>query len=351
MIHLISRKYLEDTTDSMLFTPIVESVIEAVGSQNVCIWATSKDADVNLGTKNYLLRLFWFGLIKIKKGDTVFVTSTPPFLSLVILIVRLFKQFKVVFQVHDLYPDIMKFISGNYRFIYNCVYPFTYYLYRKVDTFLTISECIKDQIHKNYSVDPLNIIVVQNWTDIENIPFSEKVTSNKVIYIGNIGKAHDYSYFLNYVNSGTVSFEIVIKTDNTSKIKVFRSNQVLANGLKDYILPSFITWNHTRYSKDDLAIFLSDFDYSVVFLGYGFDSILFPCKIYSALALLMPIIFFGPQDSYVCMWIEENNLGFHFSKINQNYHKLNMYRKSIFQFNQMNPDSKKIQAISKIIIE
>jgi hypothetical protein len=66
---------------------------------------------------------------------------------------------------------------------------------------------------------------------------------------------------------------------------------------------------------------------------------------------IMPIIFFGPQDSYVCMWIEENNLGFHFSKINQNYHKLNMYRKSIFQFNQMNPDSKKIQAISKIIIE
>lgn len=351
MIHLISRKYLEDTTDSMLFTPIVESVINLVGKKNVTVWAISKDADVNLGTKFYLINLFRYGFAKIKKGDTVFVTSTPPFLSLVILILRVFKKFRIVFQVQDLYPDIMNFLSAKYRVVYICVYPLAYMLYKKVDTFITISDCIKEQIKENYSIDPKKIIVVQNWTDIENIPFSEKEASNKVIYIGNIGKAHDYSYFLKYVNSGNIPLDIVIKTDNTSKIKVFKSSRVLANGLKDYILPNFISWNHTRYSKEDLAVFLSDFDYSVVFLGEGFDRILFPCKIYSSLSLLMPVIFFGPENSFVNKWLEDNKLGFHYSRINQNYNKLNMYRKSIYQFNQLNPDSENILLISKTIIK
>lgn len=350
MFHLISRKYLEDTTDSMLFTPIVEGVKNSVGKVNVTVWATSKGADVNLGTKYYLVKLFRYGFTKIKRGDTVFVTSTPPFLSWVILIIRLFKKFRVVFQVQDLYPDILKYLSVKYKIIYFCVHPFAYILYKKVDTFITISNYIKEQIQNNYSIDPLKIIVVQNWTDIDNIGFSEKKTSNKVIYIGNIGKAHDYSYFLNYVNSNDVSVEIVIKTDNTSKIKVFRSTQTFANGLKDYALPDFISWNHTRYSKEDLAAFLSEFDYSIVFLGEGFDRILFPCKIYSSLSLLMPVIFFGPEDSYVSKWLEENNLGFHYTKVNQNYHKINMYRRSIYEFNQLNPNAEKIKIISKTIV-
>lgn len=350
MIHLINRKYLEDTTDSMLFTPIVENVINRVGQENVTIWATSYNADVNLGTRYYLFNLFIFGLRKIKQNDTVFVTSTPPFLSLVILILRLFKKFRVVFQVQDLYPDIMNFLSFKYRIIYKCVHPLAYIIYRNVDTFITISDCIKEQIINNYSIKPQKIIVVQNWTDIENASFSEKETINKVIYIGNIGKAHDYSYFLEYVNSGNVPLEIVIKTDNTSKIKIFRSSQSLANGLKDFTLPDFISWNHTRYTKKDLTIFLSSFDYSIVFLGESFDRILFPCKIYSSLSLLMPIIFFGPKDSYVCQWLESNKLGFHYSEIENNYNKINMYRKSIYNFNKLNTDLQKINTISKTII-
>lgn len=351
MIHLISRKYLEDTTDSMLFTPIVESVIDFAGKNNVTVWATSRDADVMLGTKYYLYNLIIYGFKYIKKNDTVFITSTPPFLSLVILFIRFFKKFRVVLQVQDLYPDIMNYLSFKYRIFYTCLHPIAFILYKKVDTFLTISDCIKEQIQKNYSIRSQNIVVVQNWTDIENISYSDRNISNKVIYIGNIGKAHDYSYFLEYLNHHKIPLEIVIKTDNTSKIKVFKSSKILANGLKDYILPNFISWNHTRYTKLELAKFLLEFDYSFVFLGEGFDRVLFPCKIYSSLSLLIPVIFFGPKDSFVSQWLEDNNLGFHYSKIEENYNKLNFYRESINQFNLLNPYSQKLKTITKYIIK
>jgi hypothetical protein len=350
MIHLISRKYLEDTTDSMLFTPIVKNVIYKAGKDNVTIWAKSKFADIDLGGTFYLFNLFLIGLTKIKKDDTVFVTSTPPFLSLLILLLRIFKKFKIVYQVQDLYPDILKLLSFQYRIAYRITFPVAYFLLKKVNTFITISDCIKNQIIENYSIKPDNIFVVHNWSDIDNFEFSNKEISNKVIYIGNIGKAHDYSYFLDYIKFNKIHFEVVIKTDNTSKISIIKtSKKVLGNGLKKLSLPEFITWNHTRYSKEDLAKFLTEFDYSIVFLGHGFDRILFPCKIYASLSLLMPVIFFGPRESYINKWLETNNLGFHYSTIEQNYKKLNFYRDSIYRFNQCNPDIDKIKLITKHI--
>jgi|GEM_PF-5371208 len=350
MIHLISRKYAEDTTDSMLFTPIVEDVSQKVGRDNVTIWAKSKSADINIEKRFYLFSLFWNGIKFIKRNDTVFVTSTPPFLVIIILILRVFKKFKVIYQVQDLYPDMMKFLSFKYRLIYHIVYPFAFLLYKKVNIFITISDCIKLRIAENYKINIDKIIVVENWTDIKNVAFFEKQLSNKVIYIGNIGRAHDYSYFLEYIVKEKSKFNIVIKTDNTSKIKIFNSTTSLANGLKNYQLPDSVEWNHKRYSSEELAQFLSGFDYSIVFLGRGFDKILFPCKIYSSLSILMPVIFFGPDDSYVNIWLERNNLGFHYSKIGENYSRINFYRKQIHSFNESNTFNQKINIISKTII-
>ncbi len=352
MIHLINRKYMQDTTDSMLFTPIVEDIIAKAGRVNVTVWARSSKADINLESHLYLLKLFLKGFGRIKRTDTVFVTSTPPFLSFVILFMRFFKRFKVIVQVQDLYPDIMKFLSWKYKFTYYIFYPFAYILYKQADSFLTISDCIAKQLIENYNIQPGRISVAENWTDIDDIEFKEVQPTNKIIYIGNIGRAHDYSYFVDFVLAGNIpSLDIVIKTDNSSKINVFNSAKLSADGLKAQSLPSFIEWNHDRYSKEELAAYLLQFDYSFLFIGQDFDRILFPCKIYSSLSQLLPVIFFGPEESYINQWLEENELGFHYSRIAENYRKLNLYRHNIHKYNLLNTFEKKINKISKIILE
>lgn len=350
MIHLVSRKYREDTTDSMLFTPIVENIRVKMGSAHICVWAQSSDADVNLGSRP-AMKLLTVAARRIKNGDTVFVTSTPPHFVFMVLLIRCFKKFKIIFQVQDLYPDILKILDWRFKLLYYLTILPSYFLYKLVDGFVTISDRIRDHLIQQYNISATDIFVEENWSDIECINLFEKPINNRIVYIGNIGRAHDYSYFLQYVMTQSLPLEVVIKTDNSSKIKLSRSDKIDANGLKQINLPNFIQWNHTRYSMEDLAEFLSGFDYSIVFLGNNFDKILFPCKIYSSLAMLMPIIFFGPKDSYVNIWLEKYNLGFHYSSIGTNYKKLDFYRQSIYRFNKENPIEKKIEYISKIIIK
>lgn len=352
MIHLISRKYNEDTTDSMLFTPIVNDIIQKNGRKNICVWANSVDADVKLKSKYSLIKIFFYGIYRFKQNDIVFITSTPPFPVFIILLLALFKRIRVIFQVQDLYPDFLKLLTWEFRIIYYIMYPFAYLLYSRVDLFITISDEIKKQLNDNYRISYDKINVVQNWTDIEQSSYYEKKPGYRIVYIGNIGRAHDFNYFLKFLSSERQWLNIVIKTDKSSKINIVSYNKRdPINELKQQTVLQKIEWNHTRYSKDELKEFLNSFDYSFVFLGDGFDRILFPCKIYSSLAMIMPIIFFGSKDSYLNKWLTENNLGFHYSDIDQCYNNLDFYRKNIEIFNQSNPDSEKISRITKLITE
>ena len=350
MIHLINRKFKEDTTDSMLFTPIVENIRTKIGSEKVIVWAQSPSADVNLGSRP-AFKLLFYAARKINKGDTIFVTSTPPTLVFMILMIRCFRNFKIIFQVQDLYPDMFKLFDWKFKIVYYLSILPSNFLYKFVDVFVTISEEIKHYLIKQYHISEKNIFVEENWTDINCINFNEKPITNRIVYIGNIGKAHDYSFFLNYIMKGDNMNEIVIKTDNSSKIKLSNSDKIDANGLKKIDLPQFVTWNHTRYSKDELTDFLSKFDYSIVFLGKDFDKLLFPCKIYTSLAMLMPIIYFGHEDSFINRWLITNKLGFHYSTIHENYKNLNFYKMNIERFNKENPIENKIEYISKIILK
>ena len=179
MIHLINRKYKEDTTDSMLFTPIVENIISKVGSENVCTWAQSPRADINLGSQP-ALKLLFYAIFKIKVGDTIFITSTPTYFVFIILIIRCLKKFKIIFQVQDLYPDILRIFNWEFKIVYYFTFIPSYFLFKLVDVFLTISDEIKHQIIKQYGISANNIFVEENWTDIDCITLKNKpLTLNK----------------------------------------------------------------------------------------------------------------------------------------------------------------------------
>ena len=65
----------------------------------------------------------------------------------------------------------------------------------------------------------------------------------------------------------------------------------------------------------------------------------------------MPVIFFGPKDSFVNIWLEKYNLGFHYSAIKDNYKNLEFYRNKIDRYNKENPIEKKIEHITQIILK
>lgn len=350
MIHLINRKFNEDTTDCMLFDPIVEKIKSEYLSDQVFVWANSPSADYNLAKSVFSLRYIKLILTKIKKNDTVFITSTPPFQVIILLFFKFFKNFNVIFQIQDLYPDFLKFVSKKYKILYYLIYPFAYLLYKKVDKFITISDSIKDYFSVNYKIKKSKIYVIENWSDIEQINFSPKNISNKIVYIGNIGKAHDCSYFTDYLLKSNNKIKFSIKTDSVSKLRVSSSLTSNLEKLKNDF-EGRIVWINKRFNKHDLSNYLISFDYSMIFLGKDFDKVLFPCKIYASLDLLIPIIFFGPKNSEILIWLVKNNLGFHYSEIQSKYKNLNLYRESIEKFNFKNSNKNKIKSISNLLLE
>lgn len=350
MIYLINRKYKSDTTDSMLFTPIVERVLELTEGKNIKVWSSSKESDITLNKHCPSLHLFFLSLRKINSDDKVFITSTPFTYSFAILCARSLKRFRLVYQVQDLYPDFLNYLNVGYKFLYRLLHPICFFLHSNIDLFFTISPQIQKQIISNYRVIPNKVIVVENWSDLTNVEFSYRKLSNQVVYLGNIGRAHDFRYILDHLSSPLSFIQMTVKTDTKSKDKLLKKISLLNQDRLKKVNQN-LRWESRRLSLDEMPIFLMDFDYSAVALGDGFDQVLFPCKIYSSMALLMPIIFFGPEESYINKWISENGFGFHFSQIEKCYSNLNYYRSNIAKYNVKNPLISKLNLIVRSILD
>ena len=130
MIYLINRKYKSDTTDSMLFTPIAEKLLERNDHKNILVWSSSNDSDVALNKYFPSLQLFFLGLIKFKSSDTIFITSTPFTYSFALLVVRFFKCFRIIYQVQDLFPDFLNYLDFRYKFLYKILRPIYFFLFQ-----------------------------------------------------------------------------------------------------------------------------------------------------------------------------------------------------------------------------
>src|SRR5262249_25718173 len=61
----------------------------------------------------------------------------------------------------------------------------------------------------------------------------------------------------------------------------------------------------------ELRFSLSSADVHVVSLGGNMVGIIHPCKIYGAMAVARPVLFFGPRPSHISDLLEEHNIGFH----------------------------------------
>jgi hypothetical protein len=63
----------------------------------------------------------------------------------------------------------------------------------------------------------------------------------------------------------------------------------------------------------DLRYSLSSADVHVVSLGNDMIGIIHPCKVYGAMAVARPVLFFGPRPSHIADLLEKHEFGVHVS--------------------------------------
>jgi len=315
---LINHTYKEDTTDSFLFEQwaLLNSDWSVMSRKNGNI----KFSEGYLGVLKNLLRII------LRKPQKIYLTTTPFHNVLLLILIKLFKpRVEITYHVHDLYPDFFKYTEGYKVFYYVLALPFKWAI--KQVRIIAISEEIENNLIASYGCEKKNILLIENFANVAIRNMEDVSFESRLLYLGNIGFAHDTSIATELKE---LPYTTVFKL---SGIKKYHKRQ---NENLNRILNSEFEIIKERLSIEALENLVDTSFASVVFLGQHYDKVLFPCKIYSSLARLVPIVFCGPESSYVCRWIESNQFGVHIHRFELLVQNRQSYIKSINTFNQIN---------------
>lgn len=276
-------------------------------------------------SKNYLLsRLIRFfaltiglglkTLLRTRHTDIVFAVTNPAPLLVALAMVRALRQFRLVFLVHDVFPEnsVAAGIISRHNVLYPLVKRVFDWAYGSADAIITIGRDMSEVLAGKISTKATNLTLIENWADfplIEQIPRSQSMIasmglSKKIViqYAGNIGRVQGVLEFLALISP--------VKNDIVRY--VFRGSGALSSALfeatkgrENFILEG-------SYSRNSHSQILAACDIALVILGPEMFGLGVPSKTYNIMAAGKPILYLGPKNSEIYRLVRENNIGWAF---------------------------------------
>ena len=252
--------------------------------------------------------------IGIQNIDTVLIVTHPPILPFLGVILKLFRNSRFCFLMHDIYPDIA-IQTGKSRkngIMVRIMDYITTVSLKKADKVIALGNDMKERLVSK-STPLQNIVVIPNWADKAKISPGSKINDFAIehdlvdkfvlLYSGNIGlyynledlilaaeKLQDLeNLILLFVGEGGKKSELIelASSKNLSNVK---------------FLP-YQPWD--KYNQ-----VLNSADVLVVTLQEGVEGITVPSKMYSYMASGKPIAGMISNRSDIGNLIEESDCGF-----------------------------------------
>lgn len=242
----------------------------------------------------------FFHLIKAESGALVIVTSQPFTAPFIISFLKNIKKFRVIYNVQDLYPDIIK--ATNFWRHKSCLYKTIYKLQKralaKADKIIAISQVMKDYIENTYYISNKKIDVIENWGN----PYVEEHAKNmdvtqisrpkesllKISYVGNLGLSHE-------IDTLVGTFRLIKKNGISDKVKF----TIIGSGENFRNLKIICDRNNFDFielkppiSYSELVYYHFNTDIELVISHEKLVGILVPSKFYTA-SIGKPVIFIG----------------------------------------------------------
>lgn len=270
---------------------------------------------------NYLtfhLSIF-FHLIFTQSPDLVIVLSTPPFISVHGVLLKVFKNCKVIYNVQDLFPELAVQLNKlkNKAFI-SVLKSLSKFIISRMDRVVVVGEYmekkIKEEIIKDYKTEQ-HISTIHNWADgkeIKVIEDNNNYLKNEwglerkfiILYSGNIGYLHEFDTIIDAAESlqkkgyNDILFVFVGEGIKKEYIK----NEVNKRDLNNFLFFPY-------QPRENLTYSLGLADVSLVTLEKGFEGMVVPSKIYGILASGRPVIGIVGKDSEITDIINDAKCG------------------------------------------
>ncbi|HVT90893.1 MAG TPA: glycosyltransferase family 4 protein [Tepidisphaeraceae bacterium] len=270
-----------------------------------------------IGTASFMLQAFWRGMFTFNLCGILFSTS-PPLIGLVATVLKLFRQIPTAYWAMDLNPDqliamgkltrdhpLASFLESANRMVL-----------RNTSLIIALDRFMAARLNKrgNYAN---KMVVIPPWpheTFVEPLehdanPFRKQHGLNGkfvIMYSGNHSPSNPLLTLLQaaerYKDDQHLCFMFIGGGIGKKEVEQFIATHKLTNSIS---LP-YQPLEALRYS-------LSAADAHVVSLGENMVGIIHPCKVYGAMTVGRPVLFFGPAPSHIADLIDNHAFGVHVS--------------------------------------
>jgi len=250
----------------------------------------------------------------VRRPDVVVCLTTPPFISLLGVLLRFLRRCRYVHWLMDLYPDVavgcgvLKPDALSTRF-FRAVNRFTL---RRADLVVVLGRCMKRRV-LDLGIDPANVLHIGVWSDqgeVRPIPRADNPYRREwglgddfvVMYSGNFGIGHDVATMLGAAERLADSPDVRFAFVGGGKRKVEVDRFVRERSLERAVLAPY-------QPRERLDASLSCADVHLVSLLEGLEGCIVPCKLFGAMAAERPTIFIGNPESEVAQVLLEHDCG------------------------------------------
>ena len=234
--------------------------------------------------------------LSIKKVDVILSPSPPLTIGLLNVWLGKLKGAKVIYNVQEVYPDILGKKSG---LVFNVLSRMEHYIYDKSAAVTTIDRIFHDTIVGRFNnSEKLHIIPnfvdkeiyhpLQNWPDLDKSVFIEN-NHLKLLYAGNIGMAQDWNTLIELAKLTKVR-EIDYYVIGEGMMKDYLKEKINESNLDNiHILP---------YQPRELMPQIIAFsDIQFIFMEPEIAAQGFPSKVYTIMASGKPMVVCSPNNT------------------------------------------------------
>jgi len=272
------------------------------------------------GYTKYFFKV-WFRFLKVRRKSTILVLTTPPLVGLIPVIWKPFKEFKVIYSIMDLYPDVFDVLNimKKSSFVYKFLGWIEHTIISKSDYVVAIGNSMRKRITMYYGNDD-KIVVIQNRALKEQRKYSEKkISIGKsekcfvIQYAGNLGRVHEFQTVLGALE--------LLKQKGIEDVKF----QFIGGGFNYDKFKSLVEKSKMEYieflpyiSRTKIVDFLIKSDVQLVISKSDLLDTAFPSKFYGIIAVGKPMIYICEGEDDITEYIEKYKIGFRVSNGDSN---------------------------------
>ncbi len=283
------------------------------------VWGTTFDKDkkllrvINMMTIG--LGLFFQTLIRIRKGDDVFVGTNPPTLPFLVSIACWLRGAKCHLKVEDVYPDNMV-VAGGLRpnaLLTRLLEKLERGLYRRVDSICVLGRDMENLVKAKCAPLQTKTHFIPNWADVEEIQLIPRQENRLIAELGLAGK-----FIVGYSGNIGPLQDIRHIFDCIVAMKVYPSVHFLIIGsgrMSEWLKNSIIKYELTNVTllgprpRADQSTFLGACDLGIVSLSAGMAGLGVPSRTYNRMAAGSPLLASVDPESEVALIVQEEGIG------------------------------------------